>query len=98
MPKLLPLPLGVAVSVPVVPETLALKLFCRLWPPCSAIRTVHELEPLTERFTLNRSVHSWPLLSPTLHSSALTGAGVVVMPRLGQAEQEAVGVLVLPFL
>src|SRR5581483_5130413 len=66
MPKLLPAPLGRAVSVPDVPVTVAFQLFCRLWPPFSRIVTVHALLPLTENDTLNRSLHSCPRATETV--------------------------------
>src|SRR5690606_39814106 len=52
MPKLLPLPFGVAVIVPLLPLMLAFQLFCRLWPPLRLMVTTQLLLPLTEKFTL----------------------------------------------
>jgi len=47
MPKLLPLPFGLAVSVPVVPVMVAFQLFCRLWLPLNVVFTVQLVAPLT---------------------------------------------------
>jgi hypothetical protein len=57
MPKLLPLPFGLAVRVWPVPVTVACQLLCSVWLPLSWMVTTQVLLPLTERFTLNRSDH-----------------------------------------
>src|SRR5688500_766679 len=77
MPKLLPLPFGRAVNVPLVPLTEAFQLFCRLWPPLGRMVTTHLLAPLTEKVVLNRSVRSWPRLTLTVQPPppGLVGVG-----------------------
>ena len=59
-PKVLPLPFGLAVMVPLVPLTAAFQLFCRLWPPFRRSDTVQLVAPLTATFRLKRSPHCWP--------------------------------------
>src|SRR5690349_2780341 len=80
MPKLLPLPLGVAVRVPVVPETVAFQLLCRLWLPLSPIRTVQVLLPLTAKVTLKRSLHSSARATLTVQEPPPPGGVVGVVP------------------
>src|SRR5690606_17921148 len=88
MPKLSPLPLGVAVRVPVEPDTEAFHEFCRLCDPLRRIETRQSELPDTARATLNRSPHSWLFVTVTLHAS--DGSP----PEAD--EQLAVGVAVLP--
>ncbi|MEK8106152.1 hypothetical protein NKG94_15040 [Micromonospora sp. M12] len=57
IPKLLPLPFGVAVTVPLEPLTEAFQLFWTLWPPPRPRLTTQLLVPLTATFRLNRSPH-----------------------------------------
>ena len=100
MPKLFPLPFGLAVRVPVEPETLAFQEFCRLWEPLRLIRTVQLLLPLTDRLTLNRSPHSSARLTDTVHPLDVGGGlvGVVVGGAVVPlALQDAVGNELLPF-
>src|SRR5687768_9839443 len=59
-PKLLPLPFGLAVTVPLVPLTAAFQLFCTLWPPPRPRETTQLLVPLTATLRLNRSPHFSP--------------------------------------
>src|SRR5690606_24668142 len=66
MPKLLPLPLGVAVRVPLVPLTEAFQELCRVWPLPRLIATRQALVPLTAKVTLKRSPHSWPRVTLTV--------------------------------
>src|SRR5262245_14832042 len=87
MPKLLPLPLGRAVSVWPVPVTVACQLFCRVWLPLSRMVAVQGLVLRTVKFTLNRSLQDWPALTLTVQ---------LPPPPPPPVEQVAVGRLLLP--
>src|SRR5215468_9445664 len=66
MPKLLPLPFGRAVIVPLLPDNEVFQLLWMLWLPFNLMVTTQLLVPLTERLTLKRSDHDWPGLTLTL--------------------------------
>jgi hypothetical protein len=93
----LPDPFGRAVTVPPLLLTDAFQLFWTLWLPFGLIVTTQLLEPLTVKFTLNRSDHSSAreTLTEQLPPPPL-GGGVVLPPP--EAVQDAVGRAVLPFL
>src|SRR5690606_21180614 len=99
MPKLLPLPFGRAVRVPLVPVMLAFQLFCRVWPLPRLMVTTQLLVPLTEKFTLNRSDHDSPGLTLTVQPPPPPpppGGGWLSPPPPPPAAPPAVGVLLVP--
>ena len=77
MPKLFPAPFGVAVRVPLVPETVAFHEFCRVCPPCVWMETRHVELPDTASETLNRSDHSEDRVTETVQPP---GCGLVPPP------------------
>src|SRR5689334_9008759 len=78
-PKLLPLPFGLAVTVPLVPLTAAFQLFWMLWPPFRLSVTTQLLALLTATLRLKRSPNCWPAEIVAVQLlPGLPGGGVVV--------------------